>query len=370
MARCGPQFAGAHDGHGALLREMLGQRFKRSECRRHDRGKLRHPVRRECVRPTRVLAHADARGLERANEQTQRNRSRCIRELAERSATEERHNGYVRRPIPRKPAHGPTSVTRGPGGTSRGFAERARPMPLAWLFALLVSLIALPAQAEVLRIDGAGPPARDAGGALAVADDADDTLTLAQVRRSPQIFGAPERLAPPRYQPHRYWLRIVLVSGLDHDTKLSIEAPSWDIVDYAVVHADGSLTEIHAGARVPFRGSAYASFVLRTGESATVFAHVMSVGRFLTPQFSLSLARFDDLLEQTQFKIYLDGIILGVLFALAVYSLVLLAATREPSYLWYALYLIAIAVSSGAGSNLPLASFNRLLLADHPAEAI
>jgi hypothetical protein len=59
----------------------------------------------------------------------------------------------------------------------------------------------------------------------------------------------------------------------------------------------------------------------------------------------LTLERFDDTLERTRFTLYFEGIVAGILLALAIYSGVIFASIRDRSYLWYAVYLFAIMIS-------------------------
>lgn len=259
---------------------------------------------------------------------------------------------------------------------------------LALLTAGSAAAASAQAPAQSLRLDDTSATQTEADEALRVADDPSGTLTLKDVRAAPGRFFPLNFSTPPAALPHRYWLRCEVVSGFEHDVRYSVTSVNWDELDVFVVHQDGSISEMHGGIRRPMldpgdvmrtahafdagrsgdlpRASAYLTFDLRAHENATVYARVGSHRQLVRPQLTLVLERFDELLERTRFTLYFGGVIVGILSALALYSLVIFGATRDRSYLWYAVYLFAIAISSAGQTGLHVSPLTQFVVPKHP----
>lgn len=256
---------------------------------------------------------------------------------------------------------------------------------LAFAFALVA-----PSTAATLTIGPDSPTSMGAGRAVSVLPDPSGTITFDQARRMVGRFAAPPK---PRAQPlpFRDWMRADIASTFDLDRRLAVALP-WDRAEYYLVRGDGAITAFVGGLDQPIHdrsgamtswelrnavtpeermaGSAFSTFVLRAGERATLFIHVGTLGRFARPTFDPILSVFDDQLERGRFRLYVSGIIVGILFALCIYSLVVFFSTRDASYCWYAGYLCAIGASFagqyGPGTSLLM----QFALPEHPFAAV
>jgi class 3 adenylate cyclase len=225
-----------------------------------------------------------------------------------------------------------------------------------------------------------------------VADDALGTAGLDEMRHLPDRFGPPERVGKIAPLPHRYWVRFRLRNADSTDVRIGLAIDSWDDVQFYVIHHDGSVVGLVSGMRHAIRdpqnfmreprpfdampeaarndASSYASFVLRAGEEVVVFARVGTSGLYLVPTFRVNVVRLEDFLERARFRLYFDGITIGILFGLAVYNLVIGVAVRDRSYAWFAVYALAIATSLAGLLGPSTSNLMRFVLPDHPFAAI
>ena len=131
-----------------------------------------------------------------------------------------------------------------------------------------------------------------------------------------------------------YWIRQNIVSFLDNDIELRLGSNSWDYVESYIVNGNGKVKTL------PIQGSSfnynkiinfnpinynssksqYGLFKIKKGETIQIFSRVES-GNFFIPK-NLQLQIYDNsrYLELRRFGVYWEGILLGVLFALAFFG--------------------------------------------------
>jgi len=171
-----------------------------------------------------------------------------------------------------------------------------------------------------------------------------------------------------------YWMRADVRSELPVDRWYIVSASWWDHQDIFNVRADGSVTQMASGLlKVPkdSNDKFYPTFLIRAGEALTLFVRLKSTGMFHPPDSAVvylsdATSRHEVVLPYT----YFGGMVFGMLLALALYNLLVAQSTRDKAYLFYGLYLFALAISL-AGYMDPYASnLNQYFLPNHPSVAM
>ena len=137
-----------------------------------------------------------------------------------------------------------------------------------------------------------------------------------------------------------YWVSQKLVSKLSQDRLLRIDPTNtgfnWRSADHYVVRSDGKIEKLRPqGARGnhnyladinPFTQriddslSQFAVFTLHRGEEVQIFSRLSMPGAFPAKHFYLGIYDHASYLELRRYGLYLEGAILGVLFALCIFS--------------------------------------------------
>lgn len=167
-----------------------------------------------------------------------------------------------------------------------------------------------------------------------------------------------------------YWTRVAVRSDLPFDMQYIASAMWWDFLDIYVVRADASLALLRGGLLKTPAGPDdrfYPTFVIRAGETVTLFTRFASTGAFHAPDSPvLFLSQAVSRHEAVQPFDYFQAIVVGMLFALAIYNLIVALSTRDSAYFLYSLYLFALSVSL-IGLMSPFASkLNQFLMPGHP----
>lgn len=181
-------------------------------------------------------------------------------------------------------------------------------------------------------------------------EDKQGSLTFENVRALGDDNFQPQTSLQTLTDGSVYWLRVRLKSGFPNDTMLILSGAWWDFIDGYVVHADGNVETLRqAGLRGRPKSAnegMYATFMLQREQEVLLYVRLESTGQFRKPDNArLTLRPQLPLLERSQYSLYLDGIIFGILFGLAVYNGLLAMSTRDKSYYWYCIYLLFIAIS-------------------------
>ncbi len=145
-----------------------------------------------------------------------------------------------------------------------------------------------------------------------------------------------------------FWLRVDLLylprdATVHRDWLLELAYPQMDYVDLYLPHADGSpALAWQTGDMLPFasrqiRQNNYLFDVpLEPGQSKTVYLRVKSSGSIQLP---LSLWDTSAYLEQQPTRLYVLGMLYGVVLVMLVYNLCIYLGIRDASYLYYVLYI-------------------------------
>ena len=167
-----------------------------------------------------------------------------------------------------------------------------------------------------------------------------------------------------------YWTRVAVRSELPIDTQYIASAMWWDFLDIYVMRADGNVEHLRGGLLKTPTDAAdrfYPTFVIRSGETVTLLTRFASTGAFHPPDLPvLFLSQAVSRHEAVQPFDYFQAIVVGMLFALAIYNFIIALSTRDSAYFLYSLYLFALTVSL-IGLMSPFASkLNQFFMPGHP----
>ncbi len=205
---------------------------------------------------------------------------------------------------------------------------------------------------------------------LACAVEFDDSTRNLPLGRVMQVFEDPDgsasidQVSAPafasRFQPHRadvlnagystsaFWLKVdlhynAMPLASPRIWLLELAYPPLDHLELYLPDANGvyRLTQ-HTGDALPYasRQIAQSNYLfelpLRPDQSLTVYLRLQSEGSVQAP---LSLWSAQAYLEALPAKVYVLGLIYGVLLGMLVYNLFIYVSVRDTSYLWYILYI-------------------------------
>jgi len=207
-----------------------------------------------------------------------------------------------------------------------------------------------------------------------VYEDPSSTLTLENVR----AIGA-ERFVPANaigklHLSSAYWTRVAIKSQLPTDMLYVLLAQWWDYQDIHVLRADGSVTSLSAGLlREPQDNTErfYSTFLIRAGETLTLYVRLKSTGMFHTPDsVALFMSQAASLFEKILPYFYLQGTVFGMLLALSLYNMFVAKSTKDRAYLLYSLYLLAMALSLIGTMGSDPSVLNLIFLRHYPWAAM
>lgn len=191
------------------------------------------------------------------------------------------------------------------------------------------------------------------GRAVQVFEDPTGTATIDSVS-SPagaQAFRpAPAGTFNAGYSRSAFWLKVELSyrpadADIHNDWLLELAYPPMDRVDFYAPDANGRPTLTwQTGDMLPFASRQFAQnnylfqLELPPGQTRTLYVRISSEGSVQAP---LNLWSTHAYLEAQPTKIYVFGLIYGVLLGMLVYNLFIYLSVREPDYLYYLLYVAA-----------------------------
>ncbi len=156
-----------------------------------------------------------------------------------------------------------------------------------------------------------------------------------------------------------YWVSQKLMSQLPHDRLFRIDPTNtgfnWRSADHYVVRADGKIEQLRPqGARGnhndladinPFTQriddnlSQFAVFTLHQGEEVQIFSRLSMPGSFPAKHFFLGIYDHASYMELRRYGLYLEGALLGVLFALCIFSWYSAFQHRDATSISYGVWL-------------------------------
>ena len=129
---------------------------------------------------------------------------------------------------------------------------------------------------------------------------------------------------------HNYWARFALANTTESEQWVSFESYYWDYVTLYFRDSTGNVTMIPFGILSnPYDNK----FLVRPQTEYDVLANFESSGQFRREDnINLVIKSTLPALESKTFTNYLDGIIFGIMFGLALYNLFLFISLRDRTY--------------------------------------
>ena len=206
------------------------------------------------------------------------------------------------------------------------------------------------------------------GNAVSVYEDADATMTLAQIRALPEerfvALGRPT--ASHTFTRSAFWYRFAVVNhGPQAVSRLLwLNQPWLHSTDFAIIAADGTQTRLAAGNGLPYAARAIAHPLLNVRHDfapgrSDVYLRVSTPDPFIVTLNLTDERHF--LLAQLQDGV-LVALVYGAILSMLLYNLLLYFGIREPYQFCYVLYLSSFLLMNAAYNNYTFA----LWFADNP----
>ncbi len=154
-----------------------------------------------------------------------------------------------------------------------------------------------------------------------------------------------------------YWVMQRITSNLDHDLVLRIDPSGWEHLDGAVFRPDGSVEYLkpsgayranygwlsdmnpyEAGSRLT--PSQFTRFTLHRGEEVLIVTHLKSSANVVAKSFSLNFCDELKFTEMRRFGLYIEGGLLGLLFALSVFGWFSAANNKDKASYAYSVWIL------------------------------
>jgi len=191
---------------------------------------------------------------------------------------------------------------------------------------------------------------------LRVLEDASGLLDLSQIVASSASFRLPADMQQIK-SGRRYWVAQKITSRLSETLVLRIDPSGWETIHSYVLRADGRVESLktsgvfYAGHNRlievnPFAAgsrkveSQFTRLSLHAGEEILILTQLQANSNL--PPRSFSLTFYDELKfsEARRFGLYLEGALLGILFALAVFGSFSAANNKDGASLAYSIWIV------------------------------
>ncbi len=188
-----------------------------------------------------------------------------------------------------------------------------------------------------------------------VIQDPDKSLTFEEVVKRQHEF-KPASAFGPIDAFSGYWIAQKFVNRLDADREYMLEGPGWISVNSFIVKPDGSVTPLKrsgyiygdyahlsdvdpakpSSATVP---SQFPLFTLYKNEELLVVSQIKSYPSLPPRTYALRLVDSAKFLETRRFGIYIEGALLGMLFALGIFGWFSYLSNRDRASLFYGIWI-------------------------------
>lgn len=169
-----------------------------------------------------------------------------------------------------------------------------------------------------------------------VLEDSSAQMKIADVLAQSSGFSSPSNL-PAIHSYSHYWIVQKLKNGLDRDYQLRVDPTGWENIDSYVIDASGKVSRLKptgqyrvshsylvdsnpfmpGSAKVP---SQFTLYTLSKGQEITLVTRVKSNSNLPAKTFSMNLYEHAKFLEVRRYGLYIEGVLLGILMALAIFG--------------------------------------------------
>ena len=187
-----------------------------------------------------------------------------------------------------------------------------------------------------------------------VLEDPQGSLTIEEVLKRKDEFKPPSDMAPLDAR-HHYWIMQKVSSKLTVDKNFRLNGSLQKINTY-VISSDNALFALKPGggadgkyaflsdidpvlpssAKVPSRE---ALFTLLRGDTLSLLSHIKAVSALPPRTFVLQVVDNERFLEARRFGLYVEGVLLGVLLALAIFGWYSYLANKDRASLFYSIWI-------------------------------
>ena len=188
-----------------------------------------------------------------------------------------------------------------------------------------------------------------------VLEDPQGSLNVEEVLKRKDEFKPPSEMAPLDAR-HHYWIMQKVSSKLAVDKNFRLGG-LWIKLNTHVISSDNAVFTLKSGglddgkyaflsdidpalpssAKVPSRE---ALFTLRSGEGLSLLSNTKALSGFPPRSFVLSFVDNERFLESRRFGLYVEGVLLGVLLALAIFGWYSYFANKDRAGLFYGMWIL------------------------------
>jgi len=223
-----------------------------------------------------------------------------------------------------------------------------------WIFFLGVSHAGVWEELPAFEITNETPIISSPKANTLVLEDPSGLLTIEDVLKRKDEFKQPAQMGAfdPR---HHYWIMQKISSRLSADHNYRLEG-NWKFIKTSVIDSDGQVTPLksagfYAGkytflsdtdpvlpssAKAPSRE---ALFTLHKDESLTLLSQVKALSSFPPRSLTLQVINNERFLETRRFGLYLEGALLGILFALSIFGWYSYFVNKDRAGLFYGTWI-------------------------------
>ena len=217
-------------------------------------------------------------------------------------------------------------------------------------YLLIILALWLPLQSHAVEFDE-NTRFLPLGRAIQVFEDPTGEATIESVSaaaRAGAFQPVPAGTFNAGYSRSAFWLKVELTyrptdASIHNDWLLELAYPPMDHIDFYGPDADGQPTRAwHTGDMLPFSSRQFAQnnylfqLDLPPGKTRTLYMRIRSEGAVQAPLYLWSTHAY---LDAQPSKVYVFGLIYGVLLGMLVYNLFVYLSVREVDYLYYLLYV-------------------------------
>lgn len=177
---------------------------------------------------------------------------------------------------------------------------------------------------------------------LEILEDESKSIDINQLLKYPLRYTFQKNNLKTQDLKYRYWARCSIVLKANDPDWLDFSSNFWRYVQVYITDTSGLCRALKFGL---FENHAESSYLFLPNHPYTLYIAYNSEKYFRREiNVNLVIRKTNYAFEQRAVTNYLDGIVLGIMFGLALYNLFLFFSVRERNYFWYSAYTLSIVV--------------------------
>ena len=186
-----------------------------------------------------------------------------------------------------------------------------------------------------------------------VLEDTEGTLTVEEVLKRKDEFKPPSEMAPIDAR-HHYWIMQKIASKLNEDRRYRLDG-FWQKLNTHVIDSDNAVFALKRsgfGEKYAFLSdidpalpssakvaSRDALFMLHSGETLSLLSRAKAVNSLPPRSYVLQFVDNERFLETRRYGLYIEGALLGILFALAIFGWYSYFVNKDRAGLFYGTWI-------------------------------